>query len=160
MLANRGSSWVKERRLTEKYEGPVGGEISLRLGNLFKPPTYVNGRGPRTFRSSPGNGGTQCIVNLEGAGAVAETFQPLAVMRWQLRVRDAKKLSGSAVGENEISFWELSNFMIDFNTAAKVFQITGEGIWESLSAAAQNRPASCVTGSYESQTNGCRSWGF
>jgi hypothetical protein len=80
MLASRGSTRVKERWLTKKNEGPLGGESSLRLGNLFKPAPYVNGRGLRTFRSSPGNGGTQCIVNLKGAGAVAEIFQPLAVM--------------------------------------------------------------------------------
>jgi hypothetical protein len=35
-------------------------------------------------------------------------------------------LPGSDVGENEVSFWELCNFMTDFNTAAKVFQIASE----------------------------------
>ena len=126
MLANGGSTGVEERRLTEKNEGPVGGESSLRLGNLFKRAPNVNGRGPRTFRSCPGNRSIQSIVNLEGAGAVAETLQPPAVMRGQLRACNAKKLPGSDVGENEVSFWELCNFMTDFNTAAKVFQIASE----------------------------------
>jgi hypothetical protein len=75
-------------------------------------------------------------------------------MQGQLRACDAKKLSGSNVGENEVSFWESSNFMIGFNAAAKIFQIASEGIRQNLSAAAQNRPATGVTGSYESQTNG------
>jgi len=141
MLANWGSTRVEERRLTEKNEGPVRGESSLRLGNLFKRTPDVNGRGPRAFRSSPGNRSTQSIVNLEGAGAITETFQSPAIMRGQLRACDAKKLSGSDVGENEVSFWELCDLMIDFNAAAKIFQIASEGIRESLSAAAQNRPA-------------------
>src|SRR5260370_36447622 len=160
MLAKRGSTRVEERRLTEKNEGPVGGESSLRLRNLFKRAPNVNGRGPRAFRSSPGNRSTQSIVNLEGARAVTKTLQPHAVTRGQLRACDAKKLSGSDVGENEVSFWELCNFMIDFNAAAKIFQIASEGIRESLSAAAQNRPATGATGSYENQTNGGWSWGF
>jgi hypothetical protein len=154
MLANWGSARVEERRLTEKNEGPVRGESSLRLGNLFKRAPNVNGRGSRAFRSSPGNRSTQSIVNLEGAGTVTETLQSPTIMRGQLRACDAKKLSGSDVGENEVSFWELCNFMIDFNTATKIFKMASEGIWESLSAAAQNRPATGVTGSYENQTNG------
>jgi hypothetical protein len=36
--------------------------------------------------------------------------------------------------------------MTDFNTPTKIFQIASEGIWESLSAATQNRPAARVTG--------------
>jgi hypothetical protein len=154
MLANWGSTRVEERRLSEKNEGPVGGESSLRLGNLFKRATNVNGRGPRAFRSSPGNRSTQSIINLEGAGAVTETLQLPAIMRGQLRTCDAKKLSGSDVGENEVSFWELCNFMTDFDAAAKIFQIASEGIRESLSAGAQNRPATGVSGGYDSQANG------
>src|SRR6516165_6627140 len=115
MLANWGSTRVEERRLTEKNEGPVRGESSLRLSNLFKRAPNVNGRGSRAFRSSPGNRSTQSIVNLEGAGAVTETLQPSAIMQGQLRACDAKKLSESNVGENEVSFWESSNFMIGFN---------------------------------------------
>jgi hypothetical protein len=99
MLANWSSIRVKERRLAEKNEGPVGGESSLRLGNLFKRTPDVNGRGLRAFRSSPGNRSTQSIVNLEGAGAITETFQSPAIMRGQLRACDAKKLSGSDVSE-------------------------------------------------------------
>jgi len=38
-----------------------------------------------------------------------------------LRACDAKKLSGSDVGENEVSLWELCNFVIDFYTATKIF---------------------------------------
>ena len=49
---------------------------------------------------------------------------------------------GSHISENEVSFWELCNFMTGFNPTAKIFQITGEGIRESLSAATQNRPTS------------------
>jgi hypothetical protein len=63
-----------------------------------------------------------------------------------LRGCDAKQLSGSHISENEVSFWELCNFMTGFNPTAKIFQITGEGIRESLSATTQNRPTSGVTG--------------
>jgi hypothetical protein len=122
--------------LTKKNEGPVRGESSLRLGNLFKRASEVNGRGSRAFTSGPGNRSTQCIVDLVGAGAITKTLQPPAIARGQLRACDAKELSGSDVSENEVSFWELCNFLIDFNVAAKTFQIASESVRESLSAAA------------------------
>lgn len=128
MLANGRSTGVEQRRLTEKNERPVGNETPLRFDNLFKRAANVNGRSPRAFRSSPGNRRTQSIVDLEGAGAVTETLQLHAVMRGQVRACDAEKLSGSDAGENEISFRELRNFMIGFNTAAKTFQIPSKGI--------------------------------
>jgi hypothetical protein len=71
-----------------------------------------------------------------------------------LRACDAKKLSGSDGGENKVSLRELCNFVIDFYTAAKMFQMPSEGIWESLSAAPKNGPAIGVTGSHESQSDG------
>jgi hypothetical protein len=74
MLANWGAARVEERRLTEKNEGPVEGESSLRVGNLFKRAPDVNGRGPRAFRSSPRNRSAQRIVNLEDARTVAKTL--------------------------------------------------------------------------------------
>lgn len=123
MLANWGSARVEKRRLTQKHEGPVGAESSLRLSNLLQRGPDVHGRGPQAFRSSPGNRSTESIVNLEGAGAVTETLQ---LLRGQLRACDAKKLSGSDVGKNEVRLWELGNFMIDLNTAAKIFQIASE----------------------------------
>jgi hypothetical protein len=52
-----------------------------------------------------------------------------------LRACDAKKLSGSDVGENEVSLWEFRDFVIDLNTATKIFQTAGESVWEGLSAA-------------------------
>lgn len=110
-----------------------------------KPPT-VDGRGSRTFRSSPGNRGAQSIVDLECAGAIPETFQLPAVMRRQLRACEPKKLSGSDVGEDEISLWEFCDFVIDLNTAAEIFQMTSENIRESLSAAPKNRPPVCMPG--------------
>jgi hypothetical protein len=146
MLANWRSTRVKERRLTEKNEWPVGSESSLRFDNIFKRAPNVNGRSPRTLGSSPRNGSTQGIVNLEGAGAVTETLQPHAVIWGQLRACHPKKLPGSDAGENEVSFRTLCNFVVDFNTAVKTFQIASEGIWESLSAATQNRPAARVPG--------------
>src|SRR5260221_12482927 len=109
MLANWGSTGVEERRLTEKNEGPVGGESSLRLGNLFKRAPNVNGRGPQTFRSCPGNRSIQSIVNLEGAGPEAETLQRPAVMRGQLGACNVRKLPGRDVGENQCSSWGWGN---------------------------------------------------
>jgi hypothetical protein len=71
---------------------------------------------------------------------------------------NAKKLSRSDGGENEVRRWELRDFVIDFDAAAKTLQMTNEDICESLGAAPQNRPTARVTGSHESQTNGGRSW--
>jgi hypothetical protein len=153
MLASGRSTRIEQGRLTEKNEWPVGRESSLRLNNLFKRAADLNGCSPRAFRSSPGNRGAQGIIDLEGAGAVTETLQPLAVLGGKLRACYAKKLSRSDAGENEVSFRQLCKFMMDFNLAAKIFQITSEGVWQDLSATAQNRPATGVAGSYENQTN-------
>jgi hypothetical protein len=46
MLANWSATRVEERRLTEKNEGSIRGESSLRLGNFFKRAPNVNGRSP------------------------------------------------------------------------------------------------------------------
>jgi hypothetical protein len=147
MLSNWGSGRVEKRRLTEKNKRPVGGESSLRFDNLCERASEVDGGGSRAFTSSPGNRSTQRVIDLEGARTVTETLQPPAIVGRKLRGCDAKQLSGSHISENEVSFWELCNFMTGFNPTAKIFQITGEGIRESLSATTQNRPTARVTGS-------------
>src|SRR5215469_15420122 len=114
----------------------------------------MDGRCSRAFRSSPGNRRAQSIVNLEGACTVTETLQLPAVTGRKLTTCNAKKLSGSDVGQNEASLGELGNFVIDFNSAAKIFQMTSKDISKSLSAAPQNGPALRVAGSHESQANG------
>jgi hypothetical protein len=141
MLASGRSTRIEQRRLTEKNEWPVGRESSLGLNNVFKRTADVNGGSPRAFRSSPGRRSTQGVIDLERAGAVTETLQPLAVMGGKFSTCDAKNLSRSDAGENEVSFRQLCNLMIDFNLPAKIFQIAREGIWQSLGATAQNRPA-------------------
>ena len=142
MPAGRGSTRIEERRLAKKNKGPIGVKSSLRLGNLFQRASKMNSGGSRAFTSNPGNRSTQSIVNLESTGAVTETLQPPAVMGRKLRACNTKKLPGSDIGENEVGFRELCNFMTGFNPTAKIFKVTGEGIRESLSAATQNRPTS------------------
>jgi hypothetical protein len=75
-----------------------------------------------------------------------------------LRVRDTKKLPGSDIGKNEVSVRKPLYFVIDLNTAAKMFKVASENIRKSLGAAAQNRPAASMAGGNESQTDRSRSW--
>jgi hypothetical protein len=140
MLSNWGSGRVEKRRLTEKNKRPVGGESSLRFDDLCERASKVDGGGSRAFTSNPRNRSTQRVIDLEGARTVTETLQPPAIVGGKLRGCDAKQLSGSHISENEVSFWELCNFMTGFNPTAKIFQITGEGT-------TQNRPTTRVTGS-------------
>src|SRR6266481_4358294 len=120
----------------------------------------MDGGRARALVCGPRNGRAKSVINLERAGPISKMFQPFAIPRRQRGSCDPEQLTWSYGGENQVCPRQLDHFAAGFNATAKGLEVMSKGIAQHLSSAADDGPATTVSGSHQDETYCSRSWCF